>query len=353
MIRAKAVILCCGASGRLGLARLGLPVRHLRESLQRRRRLLAGVSRRRGADRHRVLPDQPADQGLQRSGLRVRDRAARRPHRQRARTSLHRERLLERAHDAGVLPRAALRERPGLPQARPPGARDADRDRARPAPHRAPEPRALPRGARQAATAATWWRCTSPRSACAADTAARACGSTSAARPPCRACTPPATWPACRTTTCSARSPTARSAREHALAYVAEVGDRRRRLDEQIAGRARSASSRRSSRPNGIPHHQYEYKVRRLVNDYLQPPKSGHRHGGRARALHARRAGARGGRAPTNPHELMRVMEGQLHPRLRRDGGARLAVSHREPLGPVPLPAGLSRARRRRTGSCT
>ena len=27
-------------------------------------------------------------------------------------------------------------------------------------------------------------------------------------------------------------------------------------------------------RPRGIPHQQYEYKVRRLVNDYLQPPKS-------------------------------------------------------------------------------
>lgn len=31
------------------------------------------------------------------------------------------------------------------------------------------------------------------------------------------------------------------------------------------------------SRPDGIPPHQFEYKLRRLVNDYLQPPKSANR----------------------------------------------------------------------------
>ncbi len=43
---------------------------------------------------------------------------------------------------------------------------------------------------------------------------------------------------------------------------------------------------------------------------------------------------------------------GAPHPRLRRDGGARVALPHREPLGPVPLPRRLPRAQRRRTGSC-
>ena len=130
----------------------------------------------RRADRHRVLPDQPTHQGLQRPRLRLCHRSARRPHRERARPPLHRERLLERPDDARVLPRAALRERAGLPEARSPGARDPDRDRAGPAPHRAPQPRALPRRARPQLRRTTWSRCTSRRSACAAGTADRACG---------------------------------------------------------------------------------------------------------------------------------------------------------------------------------
>jgi succinate dehydrogenase/fumarate reductase flavoprotein subunit len=61
-------------------------------------------------------------------------------------------------------------------------------------------------------------------------------------------------------------------------------------------------------RPLGLPHHQYEYKVRRLVNDYLQPPKSEHRmQTGLAHFMRAKEEleelGASG------PHELMRVLE--------------------------------------------
>ncbi len=48
-------------------------------------------------------------------------------------------------------------------------------------------------------------------------------------------------------------------------------------------GRAKSPTTRSTRnavassarwRAQGLPHHQYEYKVRRLVNDYLQPPKT-------------------------------------------------------------------------------
>ena len=62
------------------------------------------------------------------------------------------------------------------------------------------------------------------------------------------------------------------------------------------------------ARPLGIPHHQFEYKVRRLVNDYLQPPKTGTRlrigleHFERARD-ELNEVGA------TSPHELMRFVE--------------------------------------------
>ena len=62
------------------------------------------------------------------------------------------------------------------------------------------------------------------------------------------------------------------------------------------------------NRPNGIPHTQVEYKLRRLVNDYLQPPKvsnkmeiglKGFEHYHETLDL----MGAR------DPHELMRCME--------------------------------------------
>jgi succinate dehydrogenase/fumarate reductase flavoprotein subunit len=78
-------------------------------------------------------------------------------------------------------------------------------------------------------------------------------------------------------------------------------------LGDQIeAERVRLAAP--LARPRGIPHHQYEYKVRRLVNDYLQPPKTANRmqlgltYFERARA-ELDEVGA------TSPHELMRVVE--------------------------------------------
>lgn len=64
-------------------------------------------------------------------------------------------------------------------------------------------------------------------------------------------------------------------------------------------------------RPDGIPHHQFEYKLRRLVNDYLQPPKTENRmqlglwHFLRAQE-ELEQVGA------SSPHELMRVMEGHF-----------------------------------------
>jgi succinate dehydrogenase/fumarate reductase flavoprotein subunit len=95
----------------------------------------------------------------------------------------------------------------------------------------------------------------------------------------------------------------------HALEYIADK-DFGSGLDDQIeAERARVLAP--LQRPNGIPHHQFEYKVRRLVNDYLQPPKSENRL--RAGLEFFQRAlqeleevGAE------SPHELMRVHEGHF-----------------------------------------
>jgi succinate dehydrogenase/fumarate reductase flavoprotein subunit len=95
----------------------------------------------------------------------------------------------------------------------------------------------------------------------------------------------------------------------HALEHIQNV-EPSANLDDQIETE-RSRVFAPLSRPNGIPHHQFEYKVRRMVNDYLQPPKTENRL--RLGLEHFLRAtdeledvGA------TNPHELMRVIEGQF-----------------------------------------
>ena len=76
--------LLAGAGGGIGLsnvdgrlratrpARVRLSLRHLREPDQRRRRVFDGLPRRRRVVGNRVFPGQSADQGLQRSGLRLR-----------------------------------------------------------------------------------------------------------------------------------------------------------------------------------------------------------------------------------------------------------------------------------------
>ena len=92
-------------------ARLRLPVRHVREPDQRGRRLRHGLPRGRRAHRHRVLPDQPADQGLQRPGLRLRRQPLRRLPGQPARRALRRLRLLVGPDDGRVRGRGRLRPR--------------------------------------------------------------------------------------------------------------------------------------------------------------------------------------------------------------------------------------------------
>lgn len=60
--------------------------------------------------------------------------------------------------------------------------------------------------------------------------------------------------------------------------------------------------------PNGVPHTQVEYKLRRLVNDYLQPPKVDHKMeiGLRNFVRYHESLEMMGAR---DPHELMRCME--------------------------------------------
>src|SRR3954468_2315624 len=95
----------------------------------------------------------------------------------------------------------------------------------------------------------------------------------------------------------------------HALDYIQNV-EITADLSEQIESE-RTRVFAPLARPNGIPHHQFEYKVRRLVNDYLQPPKSENRlEAGLAHFLRAEEELNEVG--ASNPHELMRVMEGHF-----------------------------------------
>ncbi|MGA7124067.1 MAG: fumarate reductase/succinate dehydrogenase flavoprotein subunit [Polyangiaceae bacterium] len=95
---------------------------------------------------------------------------------------------------------------------------------------------------------------------------------------------------------------------DNALRYVEHVepADSSGIGDQVEAERARILAP--LSRPRGVPHHQYEYKVRRLVNDYLQPPKTANRMKvGLESFMRLREELDEVG--ASNPHEAMRVAE--------------------------------------------
>jgi succinate dehydrogenase/fumarate reductase flavoprotein subunit len=101
---------------------------------------------------------------------------------------------------------------------------------------------------------------------------------------------------------------------ENALGYLravsggaADGGEEAYELPEQIDAE-RTRLWRPMERGSGVPPHQYEYKVRRLVNDYLQPPKTANRmnHG---LSLFERAQEELDEVSATNPHELMRFVE--------------------------------------------
>jgi succinate dehydrogenase/fumarate reductase flavoprotein subunit len=93
---------------------------------------------------------------------------------------------------------------------------------------------------------------------------------------------------------------------ESALGYLREADDVA--LDRDAVEAERKRVFAPLARPQGIPHQQYEYKVRRMVNDYLQPPKTPRRMELGLQAFERavdelEEVGAR------TPHELMRVQE--------------------------------------------
>lgn len=97
-----------------------------------------------------------------------------------------------------------------------------------------------------------------------------------------------------------------RIAGENAMEYVA--GLEHVEPDPEFLAAEQERIYRPLQQPNGIPHTQVEYKLRRLVNDYLQPPKSPHKMeiGLEKFASYHDTLDLMGA---NDPHELMRCME--------------------------------------------
>ena len=152
--------------------------------------------------RHRVLPDQPADQGLQRPGLRVRRQPVRRLPGQRRGRPVRRLRLLVGADDG----------RGQGARSTPPAARSTSSSATCPR-RRSPRSRAIlhtterpTRGTFHAGRGHDYRTHDiemhiSEIGLCGGHSASGRVGRRARARPRCPACTRPATWPACRTTT--------------------------------------------------------------------------------------------------------------------------------------------------------
>ena len=131
---------------------------------------------------------------------------------------------------------------------------------------------------------------------------------------------------------------------QQAAAFCAEVD-----LPEPDAAAVAAEQARvlaPTRRTDGLTPHEVEYKTRRLVNDYLAPPKVT----AKMRLAQDRFAEIRedlDALVARDPHELMRALEVQSILDCADMAAARLAVSHREPLGLLPLPHRPSRHRQR------
>ena len=132
---------------------------------------------------------------------------------------------------------------------------------------------------------------------------------------------------------------------EDAADYAANVDHAA--YDEIEVAREKERVLAPTRREDGIPPNQIEYKARRLVNDYLQPPKVTRKYEIGAAPL---RRGARGHDGADDRPQRPRadaLARGRLDHRLRRHGGVLLAVPHREPLGALSPAHGLSGKGRR------
>ena len=155
-------------------------------------------------------------------------------------------------------------------------------------------------------TAKTWWKCTSQRLAFVVGTVLQVCGSMKRLKPRCVGYIAQATWQLYHTTTCLVHLPMVGLQGENAAQYVTTVGESSLEQAEIDAEKARLFAP--LDRPEGLSAEQVEYKLRRMVNDYLQPPKTRQKMEiGLRRFEEIKHDIAQ--ISATHPHELMRAAE--------------------------------------------
>jgi succinate dehydrogenase/fumarate reductase flavoprotein subunit len=94
---------------------------------------------------------------------------------------------------------------------------------------------------------------------------------------------------------------------EHASGYAKDVD--LAEIDAEDIGRERDRVLAPAKRTDGIPPHQIEYKTRRLVNDYLQPPKVPRKYELAQARFAEIREDLEQGMVATNAHQLLRALE--------------------------------------------
>ncbi len=349
VIRAKAVILCCGAAGRLGLPASG----YLMGTYENPTNAGDGyaMAYHAGAELanlecfqiNPLIKDYNGPACAYVTGplggytANGQGRA------------LHRVRLLERPDDVGVPPGTRRRQRPGVPQARPPGRGNHPDHRGHPPQQRTPQPRPVPRRARHRLPPAD-----------GGDAHLR---DRFLQRPLGLGRVGQREGRDQREGPLRGRRHGRRAAQLHArrlhLRLVRRAQRRRIRRrarlqrGRQRPGRARACADRGAAaaraRPaagaggvQAAPHGQ------RLPAAAQGDPQDGDR----PAALRGHRRGSGADQGGQPPRADARPGS-QRDPRLRRDGRARLAVPHREPLGPVPPSRRLSPSATTPTGSAT
>ena len=175
---------------------------------------------------------------------------------------------------AEVKQRDRVGARTHLPQGQPSARRDADHARRTSCTPPSGPPAAPSTPTAATTTAPTTSRCTSPRSGCAVGIPPPACGSTSTPAPPC-----PGLY-AAGDLACVPHNYMIGAfvygdlAGAHAASTLADVAAPQALPDDQIAA-AHELIYRPLRHPDGPPQPQVEYKLRRFVNDYVAPPKTG------------------------------------------------------------------------------
>jgi succinate dehydrogenase/fumarate reductase flavoprotein subunit len=94
---------------------------------------------------------------------------------------------------------------------------------------------------------------------------------------------------------------------EHAVEYAGSVD--LAEFDPEDVARERDRVLAPTKRERGIPPNQIEYKTRRLVNDYLQPPKVPKKYELAQQRFAEVREDLEGGMMARNAHELLRALE--------------------------------------------